>query len=83
LKKVIKISGVEMANDYRLLRHAHATVSLLKGEDISQVSRRLGPADVSTTLRFYNDIVKGGERKSLDKLTEALAEATAKVEVVI
>ena len=82
LKKVIEISGVDMANDYRLLRHTHATVSLLNGEDISQVSRRLGHADISTTLKFYNDIIKGGERNSLIKLQEALDNAMSKVEVM-
>ena len=83
LKQAIKISGLEMANSYPDLRHTHATVSLLIGEDISQVSRRLGHADISTTLKFYNDIIRGGNRESMSKLQQALDNAMSKVEVIV
>lgn len=44
-----KISGVRFHD----LRHTHATELIKNNVDIKTVSRRLGHADVSTTLRIY------------------------------
>ena len=77
LKNLIKSSGVNMANDWRDLRHLHATVSLLLGEDVKQVSRRLGHASVMITYDIYADYISGSDRKASANLTEALAKATA------
>ena len=64
LKNIIKSSGVNMANDWRDLRHLHTTVSLLLGEDVKQVSRRLGHASVMITYDIYADYISGSDRKA-------------------
>ena len=68
-----------MKNDWRLLRHLHATISLLIGEPIHDVSRRLGHANIQITLMHYADIISSSQRSASDNLSKVLEQ----VEVVI
>jgi integrase len=79
LRKAIQDSGVDMKNDWRLLRHLHATISLLIGEPIHDVSRRLGHANIQITLMHYADIISSSQRSASDNLSKVLEQ----VEVVI
>jgi integrase len=56
-------------NDFR---HLHATMSLEAGETPDAVARRLGHADVGTTLNVYADVVPGSERDALVNLEEKI-----------
>ena len=40
------------------LRHTHATLLILNGENIKIVSDRLGHKDVTTTLNTYTHVMK-------------------------
>ena len=72
LRKAIQDSGVDMKNDWRLLRHLHATISLLIGEPIHDVSRRLGHANIQITLMHYADIISSSQRSASDNLSKVL-----------
>lgn len=40
------------------LRHTHATILILNGDNIKSVSDRLGHKDVSTTLNTYTHVME-------------------------
>jgi len=46
------------------LRHSHATALLLSGVPVHVVSRRLGHADVQTTLNLYAHVTEDAEMRS-------------------
>jgi len=48
------------------LRHSHATHLLADGQNLAELSRRLGHANPSVTLRIYSHAIIGGERKLAD-----------------
>lgn len=45
------------------LRHTHASVLLYKGANINSVSKRLGHADIQTTLDHYAHVLKEMEKR--------------------
>ncbi|MEC1177665.1 tyrosine-type recombinase/integrase [Metasolibacillus meyeri] len=45
------------------LRHTHASVLLYKGANIHSVSKRLGHADIQTTLNHYSHVLKEMEQR--------------------
>jgi integrase len=46
------------------LRHSHATALLLSGVPVHVVSRRLGHADVQTTLQLYAHVTEDADRQA-------------------
>jgi integrase len=68
-KPLLKRCGIAYRVPYNT-RHTFATLMLLNGEDILWVSKMLGHADVSTTMRYYIKFIeeKGKKRATfLDK----------------
>ena len=54
---------LHLAFDYHSLRHTHATILVEAGANIKNVQKRLGHADIKTTLQTYvHDTEKMGER---------------------
>jgi site-specific recombinase XerD len=45
-------------------RHSHATALLLSGAPVHVVSRRLGHADVQTTLNLYAHVTEDAQMRS-------------------
>jgi len=64
-KPLLKRCGMAYRVPYNT-RHTFATLMLLNGEDILWVSKMLGHADVSTTMRYYIKFIeeKGKKRAS-------------------
>ncbi len=50
------------------LRHTHATLLILNGENIKVLSQRLGHKDVATTLRTYTHVIKDMEQNTASLL---------------
>lgn len=46
------------------LRHTHATLLILNGENIKVVSSRLGHKDIATTLQTYTHVIKDMEQNT-------------------
>ena len=47
------------------MRHSHATALLLAGVPVHVVSRRLGHADVQTTLNIYGHVTDDAEMRAV------------------
>jgi len=47
------------------MRHSHATALLLAGVPVHVVSRRLGHADVQTTLELYAHVTEDADMRSV------------------
>ena len=54
---------------FHTLRHTHATWLLQDGTDINDVAKRLGHADVATTLRIYGHALPGGRQAIAERFT--------------
>ena len=54
------------------LRHTHATLLLINGENPKLVQQRLGHEDVEITLRIYSHILPSMQRDAIDKLEQEL-----------
>lgn len=57
------------------LRHTHATLLILNGENVKVVSERLGHKDIATTLQTYThvmDDMKENTASLLDKMFDNL-----------
>ena len=48
-----------------LVRHTHATALLLAGMPVHVVSRRLGHADMQTTLNIYGHVTDDAEMRAV------------------
>ena len=46
------------------MRHSHATALLMAGTPVHVVSRRLGHADIQTTLRLYAHVTEDAELRA-------------------
>lgn len=56
-------------------RHAHASLLLSNGAPIPAVSKRLGHADVATTLRVYSHVMPGDGRRLADMMGNYLSDS--------
>ena len=54
------------------LRHTNATLMIAGGEDIRTVSRRLGYAQVTTTVNTYTHAIQSADAKAADTLENIL-----------
>ena len=65
-KKLVKAAGLPENFNFHGLRHTHATLLLLAGENIKAVSERLGHSSVSTTLNIYYNLVPNLQQHAAD-----------------
>lgn len=54
------------------LRHLHASILLQRGMSVPQVSKRLGHADASTTLRIYAHVLGDDQSEAVDVMRDVL-----------
>ncbi len=58
---------------WHALRHTHASMLIDAGIDVVKVSKRLGHADPSVTLRVYSHLFQRRDDKSADAIDAAVA----------
>lgn len=63
LRVRLKELGIDKSLSIHGLRHTHASVLLYKGVNILSVSKRLGHADINTTMKTYLHTIKELEEK--------------------
>ncbi len=68
LKKKLKELNIDRNMTLHGLRHTHASILLFSGVNILNVSKRLGHANLETTMSTYLHIVKELEEKDIDKI---------------
>lgn len=68
LKKKLKELGIDRNMTLHGLRHTHASILLYSGVNILNVSKRLGHANLETTMSTYLHIVKELEEKDAEKI---------------
>jgi len=56
--KCLKGTSIEGKATFHTCRHSHASMSLMKGESIFVISRRLGHADATITMNLYSHLMK-------------------------
>ncbi|RTX98910.1 site-specific integrase, partial [Staphylococcus saccharolyticus] len=56
------------------LRHTHCSYLLAKGVSIQYISKRLGHADIHTTLKIYSHIIKEFESEEDKEVVNHLNE---------
>lgn len=54
-------------------RHTFASLALANGEDLVSVSKMLGHADPSITLRIYSHAVEAGQRRTAERVAKLFA----------
>jgi integrase len=74
MKQVAKTAGVD--THLNALRHFSATQAIAAGGDVVTVSKRLGHADPSVTLRVYSHAVKQRDCEVAASLGRVLAPAS-------
>ena len=67
--KTIGLPGIT----WHALRHTHASMLIDAGIDVVKVSKRLGHADPSVTLRVYSHLFQRRDDKSADAIDAAVA----------
>jgi len=58
---------------FHQLRHAYATLLLEDGEELANISKMLGHADVSTTANLYAHLTPAITRRAADRMGTILA----------
>ncbi len=77
LAKVLEAAGLPKIRLYDL-RHTHGSMLMSEGAAIKEISDRLGHANTSMTVNRYLHATPSRTRASVNRLDEALAEATKK-----
>ena len=67
LKPALELAGVDTAVGMHGLRHTYASM-LLVGRPITEISRYLGHADVSITMRVYVHLLKPKKQDTMSDL---------------
>lgn len=67
-RRLSKKTGIKV--NPHLLRHTHATELIRAGWDMSYVQKRLGHADIQTTINTYIHLSDEDMRKEYDKYIE-------------
>lgn len=57
---------------FHQLRHTNASLLISQGVDVATVSKRLGHADVSVTLRTYTHALKQKDKEAIEKLENVI-----------
>ena len=68
LERCLKSAGLQHIRIHDFLRHTYATIRLLKGHNIGDVSYQLGHADISTTYNIYTHWIPGKFKAEVDEL---------------
>lgn len=78
-RPALEMAGVEVsrANGMHALRHYFATTLLTEGESIEAVSRWLGHADATVTLRIYLHFMPSRSNARMDQIIDAAMEPAA------
>lgn len=72
LKKLLTSLEIETSITIHGLRHTHASVLLYKDVSVDYVSKRLGHADIETTLKTYSHLINERRIKDINKTKEVL-----------
>ncbi len=75
LYPVLKRAGLPRIR-FHDLRHTHATLLLLKGENVKVVSERLGHASVAFTLKTYAHVLPGMQEGAAKRINAVLETAS-------
>ena len=75
-RRIADAAGLEGVR-FHDLRHAHATFALRAGQNPLVVSRRLGHADVQTTLSIYAHVLPGDDKSAAVAVADAIQKAVA------
>lgn len=67
--KLIKESSIEKRIRFHDLRHTNATLLVSQGVDFKTIQRRLGHADINTTLNIYSHVSMDMQKKAVTKLS--------------
>lgn len=67
LKECLKRAGLRKIRIHDL-RHSYATIRLLKGHNIGDVSYQLGHSDISITYNVYGHWIPGKFKSEIDEL---------------
>jgi integrase len=68
--KTIGLTGLS----FHSLRHTHASMLIDAGIDVVRISKRLGHADPSITLRVYSHLFEKRDDKSADAIDAAVGQ---------
>lgn len=71
LKQLLKDNNLPMFS-FHTLRHTHGSYLLSQGVDIQYISKRLGHANVSITLKIYTHLLKEKENLEIEKTNATL-----------
>ncbi|EDN8810085.1 tyrosine-type recombinase/integrase [Listeria monocytogenes] len=65
--------GIDAPITFHALRHTHGSLLLYKGVNIKYISKRLGHADISTTLQIYSHVLNELEQKESSVVDEVIS----------
>jgi len=68
LEPALKQAQIEKAITFHRLRHTYASILILLGRPITEISRYLGHADVSITLKVYAHFLKSKKQDTMSDL---------------
>lgn len=77
LRSALKQAGIDKAVSMHGLRHTYASMLILLGRPITEVSRYLGHADVSITMRVYAHFLKPKKQDTMSDLERLIENSLA------